>query len=124
MLEINFIKHLQAEYPDIPVYSFFIPEDAPSKAFCFENAGYGIATTYKDGESQITSRTIKLTLSSTNIADIYNTGELNKYIVKSSKIGDLPILSARILNFSDNFIPEQKIFERTFTIQFKFLEVI
>lgn len=123
MLEVNFIKHLQAEYPDIPVYSFFIPENAPAKAFCFENAGYGIATQYKDGESQITSRTIKLTLSSKDIADIYNTRDLHKYFVRSSKIGDLPILSARILNFSDNFIPEQKIYERTFTIQFKFIEV-
>lgn len=123
MLEVNFIKHLQAEYPDIPVYSFCIPEDAPAKAFCFENAGYGIATPYKDGEKQITARTIKLTLSSKNITDIYDTGGLNKYIVKSSKIGDLPIISARILNFSDTVIPEQKIYERTFTIQFKFIEV-
>ena len=106
-------------YSEIPVYSFYIPEDAPATAFCFENAGQGIATQYHDG-SEIVTKTIKLTISTKDISVIYNDSELTKYVNNTFLIGDLPIIKARILNYSDLFNQEQKIYERTYSIQFKY----
>ena len=120
-LESSFIKFLQEAFPTVPVYSFYIPEDAPSPAFCIENAGYGIATNYY-GEDSILNRTIKLTVSSTDISDIYNDKHLRSYIESASALNELPILKARITNFSDSLNREQKIYERTYTITIKFKE--
>ncbi|EHM6953369.1 hypothetical protein KGV31_002168 [Vibrio parahaemolyticus] len=118
MLELNFIKFMKS-FSDVPVYSFYIPEDAPSKAYCFENAGQGVATQYHDG-SEIITRTIKLTLSTDNIADIYNDSELTKYVNGATSVGDITLLKARVLSFHDLFNQEQKIYERTYSIQFKY----
>ncbi|ELH4810068.1 hypothetical protein Q9X96_003101 [Vibrio vulnificus] len=118
MLEINFIKFMKS-FSEIPVYSFLIPENAPDTAFCFENAGQGIATQYHDGKEIIT-RTIKLTKSSNDISEIYNDLELTKYVNEANAVGDIYILKARILNFHDSFNQEQKIYERTYSIQFKY----
>ncbi|EJG0782046.1 hypothetical protein C2F72_RS01360 [Vibrio parahaemolyticus] len=118
MLETNFIKFLKL-FSEIPIYSFYIPEDAPTTAFCFENAGQGVATFYHDG-SEVITRTIKLTKSSNDISEIYNDSELTKYVNGTSVIGEIPILKARILNFQDLFNQEQKIFERTYSIQIKY----
>ncbi|KFA99265.1 hypothetical protein [Vibrio sp. ER1A] len=119
MLESNFIAFLKSKYPDTPVYSFYIPEDAPSPAFCFENAGMGVATHYQDG-NEIKTRSIKLTLSSTEVKDIFDDGQLHKYIKEMHLLGSLNILNARIINFTDDFHLEQKIFERTYTISIKY----
>lgn len=118
MLELNFIKFMKS-FSEIPVYSFYIPEDAPKTAFMFENAGQGIATQYHDG-SEIITRTIKLTKSATDISEIYNDSELTKYVNNATAVGDISILKARILNFHDLFNQEQKIYERTYSIQFKY----
>ncbi|MFL1802339.1 hypothetical protein ACJW8F_13240 [Plesiomonas shigelloides] len=120
MFEKNFIAFIKA-FSKVPVYSFYIPDGAPSKAFCFENAGSGTDTNYFDG-SQVRARTVKLTMSSTNIEDVFDDYELNKYIRNAHQMGEMKILCARVMNFSDNMNPEQKIFERTYTIQVKYKE--
>lgn len=121
MLESNFIKFLSEAFPSVPVYSFYIPEDAPSPAFCFENAGYGIAT-HRNNNSNIVNRAIKLTVSSTNVSDIYNDKHLRDYLESATTLSELPIVSLRINNFVDEFITEQKIFERTYSITIKIKE--
>ncbi|MCU8498496.1 hypothetical protein M2G70_07435 [Vibrio vulnificus] len=121
MLESNFILFLKEALPDVPVYSFVIPEDAPSPAFCIENAGYGIAT-QRFNEDNIISRVIKLTVSTTNISDIYNDSDLRKYIESTSSLGSIPVLKVRINNYSDTFNQEQRIYERTYTITIKYKE--
>ena len=119
-MESNFIKYIKTLYPDYPVYSFFIPQDAPSTAFCFENAGQGIST-HRVG-TNIISRVIKLTLSTDDISIIYKDSLLQKQINSAHLIGELSIVSARIENFSDSFNKEQKLFERTYTIKIKYKE--
>ncbi|ELA9841222.1 hypothetical protein V4F87_003264 [Vibrio parahaemolyticus] len=119
MLESNFIAFLNSKFPDIPVFSFEIPQGSPSPSFCFENAGMGIHQQYTNGE-HIEARTIKLTLSSENIKHIYDDGLLHKYIMEVHQMGELSILNARILNFSDLFDKENKIYERTYTISIKY----
>ncbi|ENM2831975.1 hypothetical protein AB6Q85_002322 [Vibrio cholerae] len=121
MLESNFIKFLTEAFPTVPVYSFLIPENAPSPAFCIENAGYGIST-YRYNQDNIINRVIKLTLSSTSISDVYNDAHLRKYIESSTKLNTLPILNMRITNFSDSFNTEQGIYERTYNITIKIKE--
>lgn len=121
MLEASFIKFLQEAFPSVPVYSFYIPENAPSPAFCIENSGYGIAT-QRYNEDNIINRSIKLTLSSTNISDIYNDQELRSYIESTPTLHNLPVLKVRIQNFTDSLNKEQKIYERTYTITIKFKE--
>lgn len=116
---MNLIKFLKAYNELIPVYSFYIPEDAKALAMCFENAGQGVATNYHNG-SEIKTRTIKLTVSSNDIADIYQDEALTKYISTANKVGDLTILKARVINFTDLFDNESKIYERTYSIQFKY----
>ncbi|MGF1787096.1 hypothetical protein L4D00_14975 [Photobacterium swingsii] len=119
MFELNFLKFMKQCFPDIQCYSFFIPDGAPTKAYCFENAGSGIAT-QRMNEDNIASRTIKLTFSTTEISELYDDSLLTKYIKECSLLGDIPIINARILNFNDQFYSEQKVFERTYTINFKF----
>ncbi|KJR15239.1 hypothetical protein UF28_16365 [Vibrio parahaemolyticus] len=121
MLESSFIKFLQKAFPTVPVYSFYIPEDAPSPAFCIENAGYGIAQ-MRYNENNTINRTIKLTVSTTSVSDIYNDKDLRSYIETATAFDTLPILKARIQNFTDSLNKEQKIFERTYTITIKFKE--
>ncbi|WP_347368024.1 hypothetical protein [Vibrio vulnificus] len=118
MLEVNFLKFMN-QFSEIPVFSFYIPEDAPSTSFYFENAGQGVTTKYQDG-SEIITRTIKLTKSTKNISEIYQDSELTKYIVTATKLGDINLLNVRILNFSDYYDQEQQIYERTYSIQFKY----
>lgn len=121
MFELNFIKFMKLIFPDVPTYSFVIPSDAPADAFCFEPAGRGIATQRFD--DSIESRTIKLTRSSKDVSVIFNDSGLTKYIRECHQIGDVPIIKARILNVHDLYDKEQKIFERTYTINFKFKEI-
>lgn len=120
-MESSLIKFLQEALPEVPVYSFCIPENAPSPAFCIENLGYGIAK-MRYNEDNIITRSIKLTLSSKNISDIYNDKDLRQYIESATKFHDLPILKARIQNFTDSLNHEQKIYERTYTIIIKLIE--
>lgn len=119
MFEINFIKFLNMSFPTIPTYSLVCPVDAPNPSFIFENAGQGVSQQYHNGK-EIIARTVKLTVSSTDIKDIYQDQVLNKYIRNASKIGDLEILNAKILNFADSLNQETKIYERTYSIQIKY----
>ncbi|WP_188013165.1 hypothetical protein [Photobacterium damselae] len=121
MFELNFIKFMKLIFPNIPTYSFVIPEDAPADAFCFEPAGRGIATNRFD--NLIESRTVKLTRSSKTVSNVFNDNELTKYIRECYQLGDIPIINARILNVHDLYDKEQRIFERTYTINFKFKEI-
>lgn len=120
-MEASFIKFLQAVLPDVPVYSFVIPEDAPSPAFCIENAGYGIST-HRYNNDNIVNRVIKLTVSSKNVSDIYNDKHLRDYIDTATNLGELKIIGMRINSFADDFIPELKIYERTYTITIRIKE--
>ncbi|HHG3075757.1 TPA: hypothetical protein ACPVXB_001015 [Vibrio parahaemolyticus] len=120
MIELNFISFLKDSFPNIPVYSFYIPENAPNPSMCFESIGQGVAQGYLDG-SEMVVRTIKLTVSSTDIKDIYNNKELYKQINAAHQLGELPIIKARITNFSDNFDIESSIYERTYTITIKYI---
>jgi hypothetical protein len=118
MFEKNLIACLKTFFKDIPVYAFFIPEGAPDTAVCFENAGQGTQANYYDG-SELDIRTIKATVSSNDVSNIFDDNELHKYIVELTRVGDLQILTARITGFHDNFSQEQNLFERTYTIKFK-----
>ncbi|MGL4843930.1 MAG: hypothetical protein ACRC2Y_04840 [Aeromonas veronii] len=117
MFETNFIKFIRS-FEDIPVYAFVIPEEAPETAYCFEPAGKGYSQLYYGGE-EIESRTIKLTKSSNDISQIWNDSSLHKYIRQATHVGDLQILCARILGVADNFSADQKLYERTYTINIK-----
>ncbi|EGR0698861.1 hypothetical protein EX461_24310, partial [Vibrio parahaemolyticus] len=99
MFETNFIQFMKL-FSEIPIYSFYIPESAPSTAFCFENAGFGCEHFY---DYKIESRTIKLTLSTKNISEIFDDSKLTKYIESTEKVGEIEMLKTRILNFNDNF---------------------
>lgn len=120
-MESNFIAFLKEAFPSVPVYSFLIPEDAPSPAFCIENAGYGIAT-HRYNNDNIVNRVIKLTVSSTSVSDIYNDKHLRDYIDTATNLNGLKILGMRINSFTDDFIPELKIYERTYTINIRIKE--
>lgn len=119
MFELNFLKFMREKFPNIPTYSFFIPESAPVDAYCFENAGSGIAT-IRMNDSNVVSRTIKLTFSTNDASKLFNDKELTKYIERCHLMGDVPILKARILNFTDRYFDDQKVFERIYTINFKY----
>ncbi|WMB74220.1 hypothetical protein RA178_06285 [Shewanella oncorhynchi] len=121
MIEENFIRFLSSAFPSVPVYSFFIPEDAPSPAFCIENAGYGVAVARYNNKN-VSNRTIKLTVSSKNVSDIYNDLDLRKYIENTNTVGELTVLGMKINTFSDNFVPELKIYERTYNVSVKLTE--
>ncbi|WP_028022235.1 hypothetical protein [Enterovibrio calviensis] len=121
MLESSLIGYLKEAFPSVPVYSFYIPEDAPSPAFCIENAGSGIATQRYNNDN-IVSRVIKLTISSNSVSDIYNDKHLREYLESANTLGELKVLLVRINNFADSFNQEQKIFERTYTITIKIKE--
>lgn len=120
MFEKNLIIFLKAFFKEIPVYAFFIPENAPETAVCFENAGRSEHTKYYDGE-ELQTRTIKLTVSSNDVSKIFDDSELTKYIVKATNIGALKILQARITGSVDNFNDKQKLYERTYSISFKLM---
>lgn len=121
MLESKFIKFLNSAFPTVPVYSFYIPEDAVSPAFCIENAGYGIATKRYNNDN-ISNRVIKLTVSSKDISDIYNDLHLREYLESANNLDGLPIISMRITNFNDSLNQEQMVFERTYTITIRIKE--
>lgn len=121
MFELNFLRFMRENFPTIPTYSFFIPANAPADAYCFENAGSGIATKRMDNDDIIT-RSIKLTFSTDDAIKLFNDYELTKYIERCHLIGDMSVLNARIINFTDRYHSDQKIFERIYTINFKYKE--
>ncbi|HGY0993963.1 TPA: hypothetical protein ACNU17_003068 [Aeromonas salmonicida subsp. pectinolytica] len=120
MLEPNFVKWLVQKF-SIPVYAFSIPDNAPTTAWCYVNAGRGTATNYHDG-SEIVSRTIRLTKSSKNIEKIFDDSTVHKYIKEASSFADFKILSARVTNQNDLFDEENQIYERTYSISIKYKE--
>ncbi|WP_339009449.1 hypothetical protein [Aeromonas popoffii] len=120
MLETNLVKWLRLVF-NLPVYAFEVPLKESGTCWVYENAGRGIRTLYHDG-SEIIQRTIKLTKSATSYEQILDDSKLTKYIKELAKLGDLPILHARIDNFTDLYDRENEIFERTYTIHFKYKE--
>ncbi|CAJ1855539.1 hypothetical protein HLBENOHH_02473 [Aeromonas dhakensis] len=120
MLEENLVKWLKAVF-NLPVYAFTVPQSESGTCWVYENAGRGLHSQYHDG-SEIIQRTIKLTKSSTAYEQITDDSKLTKYIRELAKLGDLPILHARISNFTELFDSENDIYERTYTITFKYKE--
>ncbi|HDI3263896.1 TPA: hypothetical protein PMC50_002517 [Vibrio cholerae] len=118
MIETNFISFLLSKFPSVPVYSFYIPENAPSPAMCFENVGQGVYQQYIDG-SELIQRTIKLTLSSTDVKDIYEDSNLQRHINSATAIGDLPVLKSRIQSITDRHDVSCGVFEREYLITIK-----
>lgn len=121
MIEESFIAFLNDAFPSVPVYSFFIPEDAPSPAFCIENAGYGVALARYNNDN-VSNRIIKLTVSSKNLSDIYNDLDLRKHIENTTTVGEIEVLSMKVTAFNDSFLSELKIYERTYNVSIKLKE--
>ncbi|MGG5825941.1 hypothetical protein ACQ4LF_09420 [Aeromonas salmonicida] len=120
MLETNLVKWLIATF-GLPVYAFSVPLSESGTCWVYENAGRGLHSQYHDG-TEIIQRTIKLTKSSTTYDQITDDSKLTKYIKELTMLGDLPILHARITNFTDLHDEANDIFERTYTINFKYKE--
>lgn len=121
MLEVNLVKWLRATFPTLQVYAFNVPQSESGTCWVYENAGRGLVTPYHDG-TEIIQRTIKLTKSAISYDAITDDSKLYKYIKEMSKLGDLPILHARITNFTDLYDDKNEIFERTYQINFKYKE--
>lgn len=120
MLEANLVKWLIATF-NLPVYAFSVPLNEKGTCWVYENAGRGLVTPYHDG-TEIIQRTIKLTKSAVSYDQITDDSKLTKYIRELSKLGDLTVLHARIINFSELYDPENEIYERTYSINFKYKE--
>ncbi|MBY8157103.1 hypothetical protein [Vibrio fluvialis] len=119
MIEQHMIAWLKSGFPDVPIYTFEVPINTTKKVFVIESAGFGVASRYFSG-SQIESRSFKLTVSSTDVQDIFDDAALTKFIKDAPNWNGFKLLSCRVLNHADDFSDEQTLYERTYTIQVKY----